>query len=528
MTQNSKKSHILPNKTKIDHYIIDSHIGHDSNGEIYTVYDERHEGPWAMKVEMKNNKKHSLTEEIQCLQILRGSPMFPEYICNGETNELKYFIMELLGPPILLIRRSLPDLRFTQLTVTIMAKEMLKCIEELHKRGYIHRNIKPGHFLIRPNRQNPVVLIDFSSSRRYTDIKTGNLLPPRPNPGFSGSCSFSSMYAHEGKELGRRDDIFSWIFTVIQMVDKRLPWPGHKDPEKTYKIKQQIRPYDLCRSLPRVFTTIYIKTLGYLFEDEPDYQNFYKLLDKVIQDLGGYEKPFDWELLSPDVISHISSIPLDMDSSKSPRKNSKDKEKTLSKEKITDNEVFECSRTGKNDNNYFIDENEESMFHTIIGQIGEGSASFTYKVIDKQTKTPMCKKVLKYKEGQTTIKDAKRAIQEFEILYKISHPCICEALRINTSETLEVVNKKGEKQNITTIAIFLEYLEYGLNEVLKKEINNTLKVRIILDIVHAMNYLHKHGMIHRDLKIENIMLNEFFETKLVDFGLIKITESTSF
>lgn len=32
-------------------------------------------------------------------------------------------------------------------------------------------------------------------------------------------------------------------------------------------------------------------------------------------------------------------------------------------------------------------------------------------------------------------------------------------------------------------------------------------------------------MIHRDLKIENIMLNSFFETKLVDFGLIRITEA---
>ena len=183
------------------------------------------------------------------------------------------------------------------------------------------------------------------------------------------------------------------------------------------------------------------------------------------------------------------------------------------------------AKTDKSEENYFIDEDEENKFHAIIGQIGEGSTSFTYKVIDKRNKTLMCKKVLKYKEGQTTIKDAKRAIQEFHILYNISHPCICKALGINISEKMELVNKKGEKQEITTIAIFLEYIEYGLNEFLKAEINNTLKVRIILDIVHAMNYLHKHGMIHRDLKIENIMLNEFFETKLVDFGLMKITES---
>lgn len=74
----------------------------------------------------------------------------------------------------------------------------------------------------------------------------------------------------------------------------------------------------------------------------------------------------------------------------------------------------------------------------------------------------------------------------FHILYNISHPCICEALEINISENLEVVDKKGKKQKITIIVIFLEYIEYGLKEVLKKEINNTLKVRIVLDIVHAI------------------------------------------
>lgn len=39
-----------------------------------------------------------------------------------------------------------------------------------------------------------------------------------------------------------------------------------------------------------------------------------------------------------------------------------------------------------------------------------------------------------------------------------------------------------------------------------------------------MNYIHKHRMIHRDLKIENIMLNSVFEVKLVDLGLVWIHE----
>lgn len=81
-------------------------------------------------------------------------------------------------------------------------------------------------------------------------------------------------------------------------------------------------------------------------------------------------------------------------------------------------------------------------------------------------------------------------------------------------------------EEITTISIFIEFLDYSLSNLLKSKIlSNTTKAKIVLEIVHAMNHLHKQGMMHRDLKIENIMLNSLFETKLVDFGLVKITEA---
>ena len=174
----------------------------------------------------------------------------------------------------------------------------------------------------------------------------------------------------------------------------------------------------------------------------------------------------------------------------------------------------------KNEDSFFIDNEEENKWHDNQGQIGDGSTSIAYKVVDIRTNTPMCKKVLKYNKGQIKIKDAKNALKEFELLHNLSHPCICKAIGINISEKAEIINDDGEK-----IVLFLEFLEYKLDEVLEMKIRNTLKARIALDIAHAMKFIHKCGMMHRDLKIDNIMLNAFMETKLINFGLAKINES---
>lgn len=49
-------------------------------------------------------------------------------------------------------------------------------------------------------------------------------------------------------------------------------------------------------------------------------------------------------------------------------------------------------------------------------------------------------------------------------------------------------------------------------------LTNTMKTEIALEVAFGMSHLHKLGMIHRDLRIDNIMLNSGFEAKII--GLI--------
>jgi serine/threonine protein kinase len=262
-----------------------------------------------MKTESKTARKQGIADEIIFFTYLQGTALFPGFVEHGETAEMHYFIMELLGPTVSMVRRALPDQRYTRLTCAVLAREMLECIEELHLRGFVHRDIKPGNFLFRYDSAHIMCLIDFGLARQFVDPQTGQQYPPRDTPGFTGTCSFASVNAHAGQELNRRDDIISWLYTVIEITERGLPWPGSKNREATYQLKQTTTPVQLCRSLPSQFIEIFDRTLVLGFYDCPDYRRFYELLDAAIEEAGSSDSPFDWELLDPVAIPIAVNLP---------------------------------------------------------------------------------------------------------------------------------------------------------------------------------------------------------------------------
>jgi serine/threonine protein kinase len=81
-------------------------------------------------------------------------------------------------------------------------------------------------------------------------------------------------------------------------------------------------------------------------------------------------------------------------------------------------------------------------------------------------------------------------------------------------------------ETIEQIFLVMEYLEGGdLFDFLKQKdftTTNALKVQIMSGISEGVAYLHSLGIIHRDLKLENVMMSSKHDTampKLVDFGL---------
>ncbi|OHT16365.1 Casein kinase I isoform alpha [Tritrichomonas foetus] len=303
----------IPAGTRVDRYIVVELIGEGGYGDIYEVKDSETGNKYAMKIEYLDAEKRGLQLETKILKSIQSSNLFPSFIASGTSENFKYIVMELMGPSLSLLRREMPDGKLSKFSLLSFSAHMIRCIRKLHKFGYIHRDIKPGNFLIRPNRNSPLCLIDFGLSRRYIDKKTGLHKPPREDAGYTGTVRYASLHAHDETELSRRDDLISWFYSLLELNESKCPWPGSVNKELTIKMKREMTTEQLCQNLPKEFLQIINHIYALEYADEPDYDLILKLIDQAIKNEHFKEKKYDFEYLSDDEIHEISSISLKME-----------------------------------------------------------------------------------------------------------------------------------------------------------------------------------------------------------------------
>jgi serine/threonine protein kinase len=286
-----------------DKYKVIRRLGKGGYGEIYAALHLKSGEPVAVKVE-RLNKPGNLLEEERILRNLKDCRYVPRLLATGRhRDQVNYIVLELLGENLSTLRRRMPEHKFSMVTTALLGMQMLRAIKEVHDHGYLHRDIKPGNFVMgtkRTNNPRTVILIDFGLSRRHFR-PDGGVRPKRKSARWVGSRRYMSLNTHLRKEQGRRDDLWSLLYVLIEFATGTVPWAhlrGLSNLDKVRDMKQAYYNEKLVKGLPDEFLKFmnHLKTLKYA--DRPNYEYLHELLKGLCEKYGGNENSaFDWEVL---------------------------------------------------------------------------------------------------------------------------------------------------------------------------------------------------------------------------------------
>ena len=152
--------------------------------------------------------------------------------------------------------------------------------------------------------------------------------------------------------------------------------------------------------------------------------------------------------------------------------------------------------------------------------IGQGGMGTVYRATDRLTgNTIALKRVFVPQDETSQTEQAHRVAlaKEFQLLANLRHPHIVSVLDYGFDDTQQPYFTMTYLANAQTI------LEAGANQPFD------YKIQLIQQLLQALAYLHRRGILHHDLKPQNILVADG-QVKVLDFGLAsagaeKITSS---
>ena len=156
----------------------------------------------------------------------------------------------------------------------------------------------------------------------------------------------------------------------------------------------------------------------------------------------------------------------------------------------------------------------ESIAHyRIIKKLGAGGMGEVYLALDTKLDRKVAIKVLRPDSlAEENLK--KRLIREAQAAAKLDHPNICAVYDVNEADSLTF--------------IVMQYIEgETLAEKMERQpLELSTALAIAEQAAEGLAEAHAHGIVHRDIKPQNMMITPRGQLKILDFGLAKQMRSS--
>lgn len=152
-----------------------------------------------------------------------------------------------------------------------------------------------------------------------------------------------------------------------------------------------------------------------------------------------------------------------------------------------------------------------------LGKVGEGTYGEVFKARHRVTGEMVALKKIRMENEREGFPIS--AIREIKILKKLDHPSIVclKGIVTDAEEPNELLKSKG------AFYMVFEYMQHDLTGILEGGLVtlNAQNIRaLIRSLLSGLDYCHTTmGMLHRDIKASNLLLNSKGQLKIADFGL---------
>ena len=140
--------------------------------------------------------------------------------------------------------------------------------------------------------------------------------------------------------------------------------------------------------------------------------------------------------------------------------------------------------------------------------VGSGGFAWVYKGYDPELDIPVAIKILKPQyAGEEAFETRFR--REAATAAKLRHPNIIRILAVGREDT--------------AVYFVMDFLPTGLDDRLRimGTLPETLLIRLGMDVAAALAFAHREGVIHRDIKTDNILFDEHGNAVVADFGIAR-------
>ena len=239
----------LASGTRLGPYEVAAPLGAGGMGEVWRAHDTRLGRDVAIKALpaafAKDPERLARFEREAKLLASLNHPNVAGIHGLEEADGARYLVLELVEGETLSTRLGRGALPLDE-TLDV-AKQIAAGLEAAHEKGVVHRDLKPGNVMLRPD--GTVKVLDFGLAKSGTAAGAGSDVDLSRSPTMTqasteagvilGTAAYMSPEQARGRAVDKRTDIWSFGCVVFECLSGRTPFQGETVSDLIAKILER-------------------------------------------------------------------------------------------------------------------------------------------------------------------------------------------------------------------------------------------------------------------------------------------------